>query len=255
MKQNEAKKALMKYFSQENNTVHFWGDRDAVMKIGNALSYGKIRFGDAPDMTISYNRTLYIVEHFEIDCFKRIRKGGSTYHIEKSRIDKKMINTEITENGVTIYDTINAESSYDFFEKNSISSFLKHYNQIPLYRQHILEIDDLYDIDDIKVVFLIEDVSPLGTTVFERSKGEMHPVILAESKEFLELLKSSNEVDCVITCSKVDKKDYIWIIDRNNIDAYFEHVKDYKRMDFLNFKPHIVSFKTLIPIEKEKKCL
>lgn len=252
MKQNEAIKTIEKYFSKEANIVSFWGDKNPIMEIGDAISDGQMFFGDAPDLVIINRGILYAIEHFEIDCFKKSRKGGSTYHIEKSKIDKKIENIKPTDEGIMTFDCIDAESSFEYFINNTTYLFKKHYNQIPKYMKHIETSNFLTAVNEIKFGFLIEDVSPLGTTVFDRKRDEMNSVNLAQSVEFLDLLKLSKKVDFTIVCSKTGRQNSIWVIDRTNLSDHYKHTINYKSMQFLNFKPRVVSFQKLVPKGKFK---
>ncbi|WMJ77132.1 MULTISPECIES: hypothetical protein [unclassified Sedimentibacter] len=87
-------------------------------------------------------------------------------------------------------------------------------------------------------MFLIEDTSPLGTVVYDEKP---QPVILAMSKEFLTLVKSSSNIDYVLACSNYNSHNYVWLISQKYIDDYIVHSIDYASMNFADFTPHVQS--------------
>ena len=122
---------------------------------------------------------VYIIEHFEFDCYSSTRKGGSSFRLEEARIEKRIRKVIPTEEGTITHDIIVAKSSY--------SDYIK----------HLSESNIIKDNDIIKVVFLIEDVSPVGTRAYNRGDGyagEMVPIVLANCAEFLELMKSDTVI-------------------------------------------------------------
>lgn len=247
MGSQEAYNTLFKYFGQnDTNTVHYLGDNKAVIACGNALANSQVVFDDAPDMYLVDNDTVYIIEHFEFDCFKRTKKG-SAYRRREAIIDKEFDKIEPSEEGITFHAVIQEESSYKFFLDNIKTYFDYHYNRIPNYIENLKNKGIIRKNDRVKIIFFIEDVSPLGTIVFDRKRGSMEPVILASSKEFLEYYKSKPNVDYIISCSQCEKYDYIWFIDRNQIEEYFNNTRDYSKMEFLNFEPNEIRFKMIIP--------
>ena len=186
---------------------------------------------------------VYIIEHFEFDCYSSTRKGGSSFRLEEARIEKRIRKVIPTEEGTITHDIIVAKSSYSDYIKNVSALFKKHSRHIPDYIKHLSESNIIKDNDIIKVVFLIEDVSPVGTRAYNRGDGyagEMVPIVLANCAEFLELMKSDTVVDYVIACSSIDRHDIVWFIDREDIQEYLSNAKDYAHMEFMDWKPNVV---------------
>lgn len=255
---DEAIKTLMKYFGKsENATVHFHGSGNGVKKFAELFPEYILKDErpedqrDSPDLYVKIDNTVYIIEHFEFDCFRSTKKG-SKYRVEEARIERGFKKIEPTTTGTISRDTIDAVSSYSDYINNVTKLFNNHSGHIPEYINHLKERNIIKPGDMIKVVFLIEDVSPLGTTAYERGEGysgKMVPITLASSVEFLELMEKDPSVDYVLACSKIDDYDYIWFIDRDEIEEYKKEKIDYGNMEFLNWKPSVVCGKITIPRE------
>lgn len=105
----------------------------------------------------------------------------------------------------------------------------------------------------LKIAFLIEDMSPLGTIAYD--DGGQCPIVLALSREFLKLMRNNPAVDYVITCSSAGTNKYIWLISRESLDEYDKNSVDYASMKFINFTPKVLSYKIEVPrgnLENEK---
>lgn len=260
---SEVYETLFKYFGHnETNTVRFFGNGNSVKKLFDLLPEhlrDDIRpeaLRDAPDLYMKDGETVYIIEHFEFDCYKHKRKGGSSYRLEDARINEKVKEITPTEEGVIMHDTINAESSYDYYTKNVTALFNKHYKNIPVYIENLKRISVINNESEIKTMFLIDDVTPLGTTAYKREKGyggEMVPITLARCIDFLELLKDKKDVNYVLACSKIESHDYIWFIDTEELDEYIDNIEDYKNMTFLSFKPHVMYGEMIVSPERFKE--
>lgn len=246
MRENSAIRALVKYFgTNEKNTIRFHGSKDNLCDFLMAEEEYTIKGFDAPDFYIKddKNRIVYIIEHFEIDCYKKGRKG-SGFRLDESRIDKRIKEFQKEYAEGEYHDIISAETSYDFYIKNIIETFEKHYNHIQLYKDNLNTFLSLNDNWHFKVMFFIEDVSPLGTQAYDRSTSEMKLVNIAASKEFLTFYKEKEEVDYILSCSSCNNENDIWFIDRNNLDEYVNNAENYSQMQFMDWNPHVFYFQT-----------
>jgi len=241
---NEATELLKRIFSEEKNTVHYCGEADLVEKLSDALYNGDIVDFESPDIYIKHDKTVWIIEHFEFDCYQRKSKG-STYKIEKSRIDRNYENIIPTTEGVSINDRINAESSYEDYIKNVNVSFCTHYDKVNNYKRHIIDKEAFDGKVNFKTIFLIEDVSPVGSSCIDNYEKWI-PIELALSKEFLEMLKASPLVDGVLAISCINNRKRVWFIDRDHVDDYILNAEDYVHYRFMNSKPHVVGFMKLL---------
>ena len=250
---NEAVETLKKYLSNEINTVHYHGNDSLVSRFCDVLYYGKTVECDAPDMYIKIDNEIWILEHFEFDCYKANRKG-STYKREKNRIDRAESELEPSEKGVVFHDTIKADSSYVNYIDNVTRSFRSHYEKVEQYKKNLLEEKIADDKTDFKIIFLVDDVSPLGSSYVDE-RGIWRPIVLSHSKKFLQLLEESPLVDGVLSVSCGNSEKYIWFIDRRQINEYYNNVEDYDSCKFMDFKPHVVGVKIAIPDELIKGSL
>lgn len=134
---------------------------------------------------------------------------------------------------------------YGQYIKNVETIFDKHYAKIESYKKNLLEKGVIDSSTPLKIAFLIEDVSPLGTISYD-DKGQ-HPIVLALSKEFLKLMRKSPLVDYVITCSSAGTNKFIWLISKKSLDNYEKNSIDYTKMKFIDFTPQVLSYKLEVP--------
>jgi len=97
-------------------------------------------------------------------------------------------------------------------------------------------------------MFLVEDVSPLGSMVIDND-SKQRPIIVLLCKEFLDLFGEAVELDYVLACSSNAYENLLWFADRNEIDEYYKHAADYEMMTFLDFDVQVTGFKIALPKE------
>lgn len=245
---NEVIKTLEHYFRNESNTVQYRGSDEGVNLFAKLLQSGTMIPGDAPDAVLIKDNIALIIEHFEFDAFEVNRKGSKS-RIEQARIDREQRDLPATEAGVVYHSKIKASCSYQDYIDNVTRSFLEHYQRIGTYKKNILERGIITSETNVKTMFLIEDVSPIGSIAIDSNgdKPQTVPVILAQSPEFLSLLTDSESVDYALCCSYVCDSEYIWFIDRSEISAYREKQCTYANMRFLSTYPSVVISKISIP--------
>lgn len=186
---------------------------------------------------------MLIIEHFEFDCYKKSKKG-SQYRIEKSKIDKKYDELIPNLKGAFFNETIDKECSLEYYLENVKTVFNQHYTKIDIYKENLLSSGLIEVNSSIKTCFLIDDVSPVGTAVFDGTR--MLPVVLFQCSEFLDILRKSEKVDYLITGSNVSNQKYVWFFSQVSIDEYYANIVKYESMKFLNSKPHIIGGKFLL---------
>lgn len=253
MHQNdELQKAFKKYFSSNGDSseklfhISFRGSGTDVLHFQDIYLNGEYFWGDAPDLLIKNDNQALIIEHFEFDCYKATKKGSQSRQ-EQRRIDRKFDQLIPTEEGSILLDSIRGEFSYSHYLSNVSRSFLSHYDKINIYKDNLRNSGKIDENTSIKVMFFIEDTSPIGSIVIDTDTPVTQPILLASSREFLALLSSHPEVDYVIACSQANSQKYIWFIDSRELSAYQDHVVDYANMQFLHFTPKVVSFKIALP--------
>ena len=238
---NEVIKTLEHYFRNESNTVQYLGSAEGVNLFAELLESGTMIPGDAPDAVLIKDNLALIIEHFEFDGFEVNRKGSKS-RMEQARIDREQREISATEAGVVYHSKIKALCSYQDYIDNVTRSFLDHYQRIATYKKNILERGIITSETDVKTMFLIEDVSPIGSIAIDKSgdKVQTIPVILAQSPEFLNLLTDSENLDYVLCCSYACDSEYVWFIDRSHIPSYKEKQCSYASMKFLSNYPSVV---------------
>ena len=242
--------ALKKYIFN-GGKISYNCDESSVCSFVELLKPEYFYLFDAPDMFVKKDDYVLIIEHFAFDCYK-VKKKGSEHRRELARIQRKEDAMQPTEDGTKLHEVVHGESSYEDYIANVTRSFYEHYSHIDLYQQNLKNAGIITEKTKVEVMFFIEDVSPLGTVVFnsESEDGGIVMVTLADSKEFLDLLNNNNRLDYVLACSTYNNTREIWFIDCHQLDEYYGHVIDYASMQFLNFKPHVVAFKKLVPEEQ-----
>lgn len=238
---DEVVQAFTRHLRKESNDVHYLGSIQGVELFYDILYNGTAISRDAPDMVCIKDNTAIIIEHFEFDCY-RIGNRGSKNKQEQARIEKKKKTIPIPKEGLVYTDTIQGENSYEDYVKNVTRSFNAHYQKIETYKQNLLNDGIITPGMDIKVSFLIEDVSPLPCMYKEwvNKSVKMRLIELAHSPEFLELFSKSPALDYVIACSSTSDGSLVWFIDRNEISAYKKEAVDYKNKEFLALTPHVI---------------
>lgn len=235
---NDVLSAFDFYFNKAESSINYFGSGDGARFIAKFIQSTQTLSADAPDAFFVDGGSGLLIEHFEFDNSKN-GKSGSEFRQEMARIDR---NQELLEGNYFYQDKLSCSSSYDNYICNVIKTFEAHYKKIPFYMKSIQDKGILSEVLKIKIMFLIEDVSILDSIVFDRDSGKQYQVLLAQSKEFIELLKERKDVNYVLACSKSKGEPNVWFIDNEEIDKY-NHIIDYAKMDFLSFEPKVMSFK------------
>lgn len=252
---NEAVHALFKNYSEEEGMdIRFLGTGNGARYFADFIQNGTYYADDAPDMMIKKGNEVIIIEHFEFDSYHVSRKGSPARR-EMARIQKAEDSVEATEDGVLFSDEIKGKSSYQDLIANLCRSFREHYSRIPMYKENLRGYGLIDDTTQVKVMFLVEDVSPLGSIVVSRDRqdSKMRPLIVLLCKEFLDLFRDSVDLDYVLACSSAADQDFVWFADRNEIDEYYKHAVDYGKMIFLDFDVQVLGFKMTIPRNEDPR--
>lgn len=251
---NEIEQTMMRYFYKDGIEIHFFGQGNGAKRFLDFYQYGDKYLGDAPDMVILKNKEALIVEHFEFDCYCANRKGSQNRK-EQSRIRRASAAIIPTEEGIEFHDYIRGESSNKSYLQNVCRSFEEHYAHIPMYQDNLKNERIVDGFIKTEVMFLIEDVSPLGAEVIEREGYSTLriPIVLAQCKEFLDLLRERPKVDYILACSSVENNQYVWFIDQTEINRYYQNTIDYESMQFLAYTPRVSQFKMLVSEEMINK--
>ena len=121
--------------------------------------------------------------------------------------------------------------------------------QIGTYKRNLRDYGLINETTDVKVMFFIEDTSPLGSMVVDQSvdRPSVRPICLGQCQEFLSLLNNSPEVNYVLACSLAGQDSIVWFIDRNEVEEYQKMSVDYSKMQFIDYKPQVTGFRLQTP--------
>lgn len=247
--ENELLKAINKYFSSDGGTdMYCCGTGYAAKEFADIFQTGKRLIGDAPDMLVCKDNIAIIIEHFEFDNYMVTRKGSQNRR-EQSRIDRLAKELAPTESSVYFHDKIHGHSSYQNYIQNVIRNFEEHYVRIGTYKRNLRDYGLINETTDVKVMFFIEDTSPLGSMVVDQSvdRPSVRPICLGQCQEFLSLLNNSPEVNYVLACSMAGQDSIVWFIDRNEVEEYQKMSVDYSKMQFIDYEPQVTGFRLQTP--------
>ena len=248
---NELLKAINKYFSSDDGTnMRYYGTGSAAKAFADIFQTGEKLIGDAPDMLICKNDETLIIEHFEFDSY-RVTQKGSQNRREQSRIDRLEEKLVPTESGICFHDKIHGHSSYENYIRNLCRNFEEHFRRIDTYKENLRDYGLIDDTKAVKVLFFIEDTSPLGSMVVDQSvdRPSVRPICLGQCQEFLSLLNNSPAVNYFLACSLAGQDSIVWFIDRNEVEEYLKESIDYSKMQFIDYEPQVLGFQLLIPNE------
>lgn len=233
----------IQHYIQSGAKLHYYGSGEGVHLFVDILARNPLHGFEAPDFYLASDKVFYIIEHFEFSSYRGTRKGDS-YRQEEARIQRKADKIIPSEEVTVVHDVIRGESSYSNYMNNVKSTFEAHYAHIDEYVLNLKKAGVLRD-QIIKVIFMIEDVSPLGCIAGGKNgwDPDSELITLARSKEFLDLLDKNRNVDYVLACSCYDSNYYTWFIDSNELDVYRANAVDYANMQFIPFEPHVITAK------------
>ena len=244
---NEAIKTLAQYFCNDSNIIEFWGSDIGVNMFIDFLQNGKTIACDAPDMVLLKDNMAIIVEHFEFDSSHTDRKGSSS-RIEEARINREIREKMAISSEYVHQDAINASCSYQDYVANVTKNFLHHYNQIEKYKQNLISKKIITEDTIVKIMFLIEDVSPIGSIAFGNINGKAQklPITLAQCPEFLDLVERHDKIDFVLCCSYACDSEYVWFIDCDEVPAYREKQIDYANMRIFSNPVCVIEYRKIV---------
>lgn len=246
---NEAVRALFKNYSENDGMdIRFLGTGKGAHHFADFVQNAAYYADDAPDMVLKKGNEVIIIEHFEFDSYHVSRKG-SPGRREMARIQRNEDLVEATEDGVLFSDAIKGKASFQDLVSNLFCNFKAHYDRIPKYKENLRGYGLIDDATSIKVMFLIEDVSPLGSIVVNQN-AKQKPIIVLLYKKFLDLFRDATDLDYILACSSAADQNFLWFADRTEIDDYYNNTVDYEKMVFLDFDVQVVGFKMSFPREK-----
>ena len=246
---NEAIHALFKNYSETNGMdIRFLGTGNGAHYFADFVQSATYYADDAPDMVLKKGNEVIIIEHFELDSYHISRKG-SPGRQEMARIQRNEDMIDATEDGVLFSDAIKGKSSFQDLISNLCCNFKAHYDRIPKYKENLKEYGLIDDTTSIKIMFLIEDGSPLGSIAVDQ-EAKQYPIIVLLYEKFLDLFRGAINLDYILACSSAADKNFMWFADRAEIDEYYSNAVDYDKMVFLDFDVQVVGLKMPFPREE-----
>ncbi len=241
MRNNELAEALYKYLNDDINSIYYCGEADEFCDFMKS----DIKCAEAPDGYIVKDNQILIFEHFEFDCYKNNKKGSAARN-EDARVARNFEECKPLgqQDFTLLQDKIDANSSLQYYLDNVISNFENHVKKIPRYIENLRLQGVLNEGMQVKVVFLIEDTSPLGAVVY--NGVNMQGVVLSRYKQFLDFYQEHKEVNYILACSEVGNIRSCWLINYNSLDEYYKIIENYDDMTFIGFRPEVVGFAKLL---------
>jgi hypothetical protein len=235
MPSDELKEIVRKFFSDDSE-ISFYGSKDEVEKeivpfLRNLISF------ERPDGFSKIENKVMILEHFEFDSTQNSSKKGSETRVELARIDRKNKQIPLTETDI-YKDVVKCTHHINQYIDNAINGFLNHYSKIQSYKEHLKSDNIIDDRTDIKVMFLIEDVTILGNIDLKTRE----PIILIKCDKFLDVFEKSENIDYILCFSSVNGQNKIWFLSRASIDTYRRNELKVNELEIIDFEPQTISF-------------
>ena len=243
---NEAVRALFKNYSKKDGMdIHYMGTGKGARHFADFVKNATYYADDAPDMMLKKGNEVIIIEHFEFDSYHVSRKG-SPGRREMARIQRNEDLIEASAEGVLFSDAIKGKSSFQDLISNLCYNFKAHYDRISKYKDNLKVYGLIDDTTAIKVMFLVEDVSPLGSITVDM-ESKQYPIIVLLCKAFLDVFRDATELDYLLACSSAGNENFMWFADRIEVEEYYKNAIDYEKMTFLDFDLQVVGFKMSFP--------
>jgi len=200
---------------------------------------------ERPDIVSIVNGKLYAIEHFEIDSYKRNRKG-SKLEQESGRFIRNTKNKLIDESNKSI---ISGKHQYNIdgdlinYKNNFIYMFNEHISNIEEYKKRIFE---KLGINEFELWFFVEDVNPFGIYVNDiRYNGLISPLNIHEIHN---ILKCENRINGIIVGSFDGEKDRITIVPKDYYQNHFD--EEYIDLD-CKIESHFMETLSYFKIDKD----
>lgn len=254
MARNEAYKTIKRYFS-EDGVMLYRGKKKTVEALAELFATTSPTFSDKPDLYFQRDNLVLIIEHFEFDCYHAGKKGSS-FRREEDRIQREFDAIPMTGDTRVLHNEIRGKASYEDYISNVKRSFEEHYLRIDTYIRNLTNKGIITNDSVVKIMFLIDDVSPLGTYMIDNSvkwgENDVCTIELGCCKEFLDLLSDSPKVDYVLAVSSCSDERFIWFIDRHQLRDYYRHTKDYASMTFQRLNVQVTEIQMRVSEEQMK---
>lgn len=248
----EVKEYFDKYFNGEFT--------DVLCPKNGSFNYGclfdkflKSTIIDCPDMFFvdEKTKTIYIFEHFQIDSSKHTKKGSQSkaeIAVDNKKFEEKAALCSPTNPEVEYSSSLKIQSSVKYYFDSLKQSFDKHKSSVNEYKDHVLKITHNNQNDwNFFITFVIEDGSVFGSICYD--KKLLFPTTI---KEFMDIFRSQNDVDCLICSNFFNELRCTWAISKEDQNKMCCNEKELSQIELVEFNPQTLGFSLFIPKEKIK---
>ncbi len=187
-------------------------------------------------------KTVYFFEHFKFDSSKHHKRKGSKYE-RKQASATRMLNAAQSEAllGVPAVCSIpwGVEISMEMYMSSLIHGFEAHRARVADYKKRFINESDGKPEDwRFFVTFIAEDGSIIGDV--DKDRQHVFPNFV---KEFMEMFRAQNEVDCLICSGSFGADRRTWCIakcDQNNANIT-KLEKSYKNIELKNLNSSTIN--------------
>lgn len=252
MPKNELFQFLDSYFSKNENTIHFFGDKENVLDV--MRFFGHIFQSDRPDAYAVIDDEVLIIEHFEFDSSNNRAKGSQQKRLE-AEDNRKFTGIAAIEAGTLYHSSINADYTMENYRNNISKIFKEHYGKIEEYKDNLKRAGVIERNSIVRTAFFIEDTTMLGNIYETRSwESPIAPVVLPMCDFFLDLFEASPDLYCVFCGSWIPNDYCLWFIDRSMLAKYRENQIKTNEIKICNLAPRHIGIKIFLPNDAGKEC-
>ncbi len=187
-------------YLKEGISAFFDDDLEFINAIANNLtcipfeSIGTTINGPDFLIPIPNSNKIIAIEHFEFDSSRYIKGKGNPNRIEMARIDRNFKNLTFKDGEPFIHksDQINCSWSGENYVANFSRLFDSHLKNTQDYISNVLKTFPEKNRDDIILVFMIMDTTPLGS--YYQTENKPIPLIYLQLREFHENINKYNSI-------------------------------------------------------------
>ncbi len=236
---NELRRIASKYFSNEINDVHHFGEEKFLLHIMNLLSNAEAH--ERPDAYSNTDNEVLILEHFEFDSSEQ-RKGSQQQYIE-AECDRKLYEIKEPKNITTWQTPIEGNYSIANYKKNATKQFLKHYNKINNYKQILSAKGIITENKKVITMFFIEDTTELGNYYRTGIRGRpVASIFLPSCDFFLDLFENSPDLDCAICACYSENKYILNFINHASVNRYRKEQIITEQIEYISLIPQRIDY-------------
>jgi len=251
------KNELDRFISFINNAdgeVHFLNpDNSNVCRIVESLKH--LQPFERPDMYAKIGNHVMIIEHFEFDSNRNVRRKGSEGKAELAVFERMADNLQATFEVAKVSSELKSNHSSMHYIENALRGFQDHCSNIPAYKQHLRGDNIIDNASTIETGFFIEDTTILGN-IYQKHPDSWEPSItplfLPYCKPFLDAFERAKDVDLIFSGSYAISKYHLWFMDRASIERHRENQIEVEDIEILNFQPQAMAYKVLVDNEKNE---